>query len=211
MAGDTKASKAKMEKAVQQSFAGDLEWLDEVIRDAGYINPSLGFQQSDVVSENVTSRKILREWELAGLDFKTINRKKFYPVWPFIRFMFSRRVKTGDKDAQEFTRWKTEEKRQSALEKKRKYEIAMGKLIDREDADKKFIELILHAISAMETAFGGIAPQLVNKTVENIRKELEKRIDWLCQEMQNNRTPVPSKLAAEKIKRIVREEVGKTG
>ena len=208
---ESKAAKDKMAKAVQEAIAGNLDWLDDVIRDAGYINPSLGLQQKVITDENITSRKILGEWENAGLDSKKHDRRKYYPLYPFIRFLFNRKTSSTTEENSELRKWQAMDKKASALDRKRKLDLAMGKLIDREEADQKFIELIMHVIAGLETTFGGIAPQLVNKSVTEIRKLLEKRIDWLCREMQNERTPVPSKKAGNEIKRIIREENETTG
>lgn len=207
---DTKTSRSRMEKAVQSAIAGDLEWVDELIRDAGYINPSLGMQQNQIIQEKITSRKILRDWEREGLESETIGRKKYYPLWLFIKFLFDRRNSQSSEN-EEYRKWAAEDKRQSALARKLKNDETNGLLIDRKESDQKFVELVLHVITSMETAFGGLAPQLVNKNVNQVRKEIEKRIDWLCQEMQQNRTPVPSKLAGEQVKRICREELEKIG
>jgi len=199
--------KKESKKAVQEAISGNLDWLDDVIRDAGYINPSLGIQQKIITDENITSRKILGEWENQGLDSKKHDRRKYYPLFPFVRFLFNRNKDTGsNKEVEELRKWQAKDKKASALERERKYNEKMGKLIDREEADQKFIQLIMHIMAGLETTFGGLAPQLVNKSVPEIRKLLEKRIDWLCREMQNDRTPVPSKRAGDQIRKIVQEE-----
>ncbi len=207
----SKYDKDKLKEDLDKAFAGDIKWMDEMIRGSGYVNPNVGIQQKEIISAGITSRKILADWEVAGLESKTISRNKYYPLIEFIRFMFHRRSKSEDGGNKEYQKWNAEAKKQTALEKMRRNDIEIGKLIDRYESDRKFVSLIMHVIAAIETAYGGLAPQLVNKNIEQIRKIIDKRTDWLCQEMQNNRTPVPSKLAGDQIKKIVREETEQIG
>jgi len=199
----------KLAGAIEAARQGNLPWLDEIIKETGYIHPEEGIQQRDLTLSSGVDPKVLLSWERDGLESTTRKRRKYYPIGKLVRYLVETLKKRGTGPSTGKSKeYDAMERKYKALDRKAVHEKKMGLLISKEDSDHKFRELIIHIVAGMETAFGGLAPQLVGLSVQEVRNQLERRITWLCVEMQKGRTPVPSKAAGEAVRKVIKDHLG---
>lgn len=129
--------KEELKKAIE----GNLQWLDLAIRQAGYIRPDMGVQQS--AFHGTLAPKTLLEWEKDGLEAVRDGRRKYYPIMPFIRFVLDRSIKSrGAPDSEDAAAWKNKEAEFKAKERELIYNVKAGKFVEVEEVSKTWAEHI---------------------------------------------------------------------
>ena len=129
-----KEQREQMRKDIEAAAAGDLPWLDEMIRASGYIHPDKGVRQRDL--SDAVNRKVLRQWEDDGLESVKIKNAKHYPVVRLIKFVLDRSLKWRSTKSENITEWAEKEAEYKAKERELKYKERAGNFLPADEVKK---------------------------------------------------------------------------
>jgi hypothetical protein len=97
-----------------------------------------------------------------------------------------------------------------ALEAKREHEQRAGLLVARSDAERDHLRIVLSLRAALLALPEQIAPQIANLGTREAAAALRERMEWLCQQGQEGRFPIPAELVAA-VDRLVAEYLTRAG
>lgn len=195
----TKAQAAKVDKETRERFrelleqarAGDLRWLDKLVRDTGYGDPP---GDEIVVSArnledglNLSRRQIQTYLEegMPRLSKPRGNKPATYEVWSVWRWMreYWKRVHVGGMDEQDAIRIARQTSEAKLLRERAEAELKAkeaglraGRLVERDKMEGD-INNVLHVLQArLEGAPADIAAEAVGKPMGEIQESARRRI-----------------------------------
>lgn len=183
---------------IQSARAGDCEWLDEAIREVGYVNPDWGLRQKDVTEYLNLSRQVLSEWEDGGVVATRIgkHRSKWYPLWAFVMALRERGVRHGGGSG-DLTEERTALVREQRRAKARENDVAEGHLIAREEHERVMIEMAAQIRASLQSMVVAATMHLEGEMQAAMRTKLETLIRWHLEQMAEGRVAVSDELMAE--------------
>lgn len=202
------AERAKMRKATAAAFSGDVPWLDQMIRDAGYTRETDRPAVTQVVLCEIAEvhRKVVLDWEKGGFEVDKIGRRKRYDLGRLVRFLIDRNRKgEGTSEMQDARQTKievdTELKRLQLKER-------LGTMMERSEAERLIVSMCLEAKAGLLALPASIAASLAHQDEKTIRDHLRNHINWLLDQMASNgKVEVPAG-AVKEIRAIIKREVG---
>lgn len=204
----SREQKEQMQQGISAAFAGSLNWLDKIIQGAGYIHPEKGVQQKDL-AERVTSRKVLRDWEGAGLKFNAEGRAKFYPLFDLIKFIFNRGIH-GQGISEDMQKSRAMELEFKALERQAKYKAIVGEMVSADEVKREWaghIKTVRTRLLALPRSMGATLDGSDSKEIEQVLRE---EIHLILKEFAGEyNTPVRRPRAKPKAKPKTRKTAGK--
>jgi len=196
-----KQQREKFQRLAALAAAGDLPDLDKALRASGYIKADEGIPQADLVNgvERLT-RATLAHWRDDGLPYHRIAGRNYYPPLPLIAYIYDHFVRPGRPGlvgGEDYDAAKTEDMRYRAKTRKLTYEQLTEVVIDRADAERVMIGIILEVRAALLALPSNITPQVENRPAREIRPILDRYVRWMCSELASGRVPVPAAALAD--------------
>jgi hypothetical protein len=140
--------------------------------------------------------RVLIDWESVGMprnsdgtyDAPAIIRWLKEQDRSFWRKSMGSGTGSGGIDPQDYEEL---DKKYKALLRKKKFEEADGQLIPLSDAQRKYIGVILQIRAALLAQSEILAPQLANLEPRDIARLIDKRLRWICDQLNAGWVPVP--------------------
>jgi len=194
------------------AFEGKAKWLDELVRKAGYVHPEDGLSQADLVT-NIPrmSRQLLLSWESKGLKAVKHGKNKYYPVIALIAWIYERFVKSGhppEEGDDTLHKHKVIDLKYRARIRKLSYKRLAATMIERVEAERNMVRMALEFRAGLLPLAQTVAPQLEHLEAPAISAELERRFEWLLDQLSKDRIPVPPG-SEEEITAAIKKALGK--
>ena len=171
-------------KLIESAYSGGDDALANIIQGVGFIHPDNGVKQK--AFEGIFSRHTLIRWEKEnGLPTKMVGRAKYYPIWPFIKFIVDRSLQNKGSDANEdLKKWTLTEAEFKAKERQLKFEKEAGNYIPVEDVKRGWCEHISACRRRLLAIPRAMATRLQGETKRaTIEKELRLEIYSALEEL----------------------------
>lgn len=188
---------ATMRASIQAAFDGKVPWLDKLLHDAGYTRTGEPVAQSELVASIPgLTRATLLHWEEQGLTATKKSNRKLYRLLDVAAFLHDRFVRPGPiregADAGDLVYEQTRDTRFRADLRELQLRIKRGELIEKTDAERVMIAMVLQVVAMHRGASAALAPQLANLPATDCRRVLDNYLTWLDAEMSKGRVRVPS-------------------
>lgn len=207
------STQSRFQDLVRKARAGDLKWMDEAIREAGYGDPpgdEIIITSRQLENMLQLSRRQVQEYVTAGMPRVRAalgNRPATYDLWKVVPWLRNLYRKAGGLDPDEAAAYERKRrdydlrKQKSEAEiKERQAGLEAGRLVDRDKVEVEFRQILKRFQSCLEGLPARLAtiapPGLADKLVLDSRATLQAEWNATLAELRRILPPKPAEPVA---------------